>query len=202
MEVNPNFSVRAKEDYEFVVKAVEDGDQAAFAALLSRYRESIYHLILKMVKNLDDADDLTIETFGKAFSNLEKYSPNYAFSTWLYKIALNNCIDYIRKKRIETFSLDKPYSDDEGDQYVVDVKSSAPDPEETYILQQRARLMRQTIDKLNPKYKALIELRFFEELSYEEIAKKMNLPLGTVKAQLFRAKDLLYQILAPKKERI
>src|SRR5580698_9002115 len=103
MEVNPNFSVRAREDYEFVVKAVEDGDQSAFAALLSRYRESIYHLILKMVKNLDDADDLTIETFGKAFSNLEKYSPNYAFSTWLYKIALNNCIDYIRKKRIETF---------------------------------------------------------------------------------------------------
>lgn len=202
MEVNPNFSVRAKEDYEFVVRAVEDRDQAAFAALLSRYRESIYHLILKMVKNLDEADDLTIETFGKAFSNLEKYSPNYAFSTWLYKIALNNCIDYIRKKRIETFSLDKPFSDDEGDQYVVDVKTSAPDPEETYILQQRARLMRQTIDKLNPKYKALIELRFFDELSYEEIAQKMNLPLGTVKAQLFRAKDLLYQILSPKKERI
>lgn len=202
MEVNPNFSVRAREDYEFVVKAVEDSDQAAFAALLSRYRESIYHLILKMVKNLDDADDLTIETFGKAFSNLEKYSPNYAFSTWLYKIALNNCIDYIRKKRIETFSLDKPFSDDEGDQYVMDVKTSAPDPEETYILQQRARLMRQTIEKLNPKYKSLIELRFFEELSYEEIAKKMNLPLGTVKAQLFRAKDLLYQILAPKKERL
>jgi RNA polymerase sigma factor (sigma-70 family) len=202
MEVNPNFSVRAREDYEFVVKAVEDGDQSAFAALLSRYRESIYHLILKMVKNLDDADDLTIETFGKAFSNLEKYSPNYAFSTWLYKIALNNCIDYIRKKRIETFSLDKPISDDEGDPYVIDVKTTAPDPEEIFIRQQRARLMRETLDKLNPKYKKLIELRFFDELSYEEIADKMKLPLGTVKAQLFRAKDLLLQILKPKKERI
>ncbi len=198
---NPNFSIRAKEDYDLVLKALEQNDQNAYAKLMQRYRDSIYFLVLKMVHDPDDADDLTIEAFGKAFNNLDKYSPDFAFSTWLYKIALNNSIDFIRKKRLETTSIDEETENESGDTYKKDLQSPILDPEERYIKEQRAKLMRETLEKLNPKYKMLIELRFFDELSYEEIAEKMNLPLGTVKAQLFRAKDLLYQILNPTRAR-
>lgn len=168
---------------------------------MARYKDSIYFMVLKMVHNTDDADDLTIEAFGKAFSKLDKYSPDFAFSTWLYKIALNNSIDWIRKRRLETLSIDEQVENESGENYTIELKGHQPDPEEKYIRDQRARLMREVIEKLNPKYKMLIEMRFFDELSYEEIAEKTNLPLGTVKAQLFRAKDLLYQVLAPKKEK-
>ena len=198
---NPNFSIRAKEDYDLVKMCIEVKDQSAYAKLLSRYRDSIYFMVLKMVHDPDDADDLTIEEFGKAFNNLDKYSPDFEFSTWLYKIALNNSIDWIRKRKLETLSIDEPVESESGDNYSIEIKSHSLDPEEKFIKEQRARLMRELIDKLNPKYRMLIEMRFFDELSYEEIAEKTNLPLGTVKAQLFRAKDLLYQILAPKKGR-
>ena len=197
----PSFSPRAKEDLQLVNNALA-GDQTAYAKLMNRYKDSIYFLLLKMVHNEDDANDLTIEAFGKAFSNLSKYTPDFAFSTWLYKIALNNCIDYIRKKRIETFSIHDAIENEKGEQYTIDIQSGNPDPEEKYVKQQRGKILREVIEKINPQYRLLIELRFFDELSYEEIATKTKLPLGTVKAQLFRAKNLLYQILLPKKERI
>ena len=201
MEINPNFSPRAQEDLELVERA-RAGEQAAYGKLMNRYKDSIYFLLLKMVHNEDDANDLTIEAFGKAFSNLAKYTPDFAFSTWLYKIALNNCIDFIRKKKIETLSLFETNENQRGESFQIDVQSSAPDPEERYIRNQRNKLLRDVIDKINPKYKLLIELRYYDELSYEEIATKTNLPLGTVKAQLFRAKNLLYQILSPKRGKL
>lgn len=200
-ESNPNFSPRAQEDFDLVRRAIDVNDQTAYAKLMSRYRDSIYFMVLKMVHDPDDADDLTIEAFGKAFSNLEKYSPDYAFSTWLYKIALNNSIDFIRRKRMETFSIDEENETESGDSIKMDLQSPNLDPEEKYIKEQRALLMREVLEKINPKYRMLIELRFFDELSYEEIADKTRLPLGTVKAQLFRAKDLLYQILSPGRSR-
>ncbi|HUM46136.1 MAG TPA: sigma-70 family RNA polymerase sigma factor [Chitinophagales bacterium] len=199
MEVNPNFSPRANEDIELVQQALA-GDQKAYARLMTRYKDSIYFLLLKMVHNEDDANDLTIEAFGKAFSNLAKYTPDFAFSTWLYKIALNNCIDFIRKKKVETLSLFEVNENDQGETFRIDVQSSAPDPEESYIRKQRNKLLREVIEKINPKYRLLIELRYYDELSYEEIAEETNLPLGTVKAQLFRAKGLLYQILSSGRE--
>lgn len=157
-------------------------------------------MILKMVHNRDDADDLTVESFGKAFSNLEKYTPEYAFSTWLFKIASNNTIDFIRKKRMEVISLDDDQSN-ESQNISNTVSSDHPDPEETFIKKQRALLMREMMETLNPKYRILIQLRFFDELSYDEIARELDLPLGTVKAQLFRAKDLLYQVMKNVKEK-
>jgi RNA polymerase sigma-70 factor (ECF subfamily) len=200
-EQGSNFSPRAKEDLELVKQATA-GDQQAYAKLMSRYKDSIYFLLLKMVHNEDDANDLTIEAFGKAFSNLQKYTPDFAFSTWLYKIALNNSIDFIRRKKIETFSLHDAIENERGESFEIDIRSTNPDPEEKYVRQQRGKILREVIEKINPKYRLLIELRFFEELSYEEIAQKTNLPLGTVKAQLFRAKNLLYQILNPRRERM
>ncbi len=200
MGLNENLSDRAKEDMELVTKA-RSGDQHAYSVLMGRYKDSINYMLLKMVHNRDDADDLTIEAFGKAFLHLDKYTPDFAFSTWLFKIALNNAIDFIRKKKLHTLSLDD--ENDESSKYAFSkIKTSALDPEESIIKDQRAGLMRTILDELNPKYKTLIEMRYFEELSYEEIAEKLNMPLGTVKAQLFRARNFLYELLAERKGRI
>lgn len=192
MELNPNLSNRAREDLVLLERA-RNGDQKAFAELLSKYRDAINYMVLKMVHNRDDAEDITIESFGKAFSNLDRYTPDYAFSTWLFKIATNNAIDFIRRKRIQTLSLD--YENEDNVNLSDVVKSDLHDPEEKFIRHQRSILLREIIDKLNPKYGRLIQLRYFDELSYEEIALELNIPLGTVKAQLFRAKSLLYNIL-------
>ena len=194
VQINKNLSQRALEDYELVKKAI-DGDQKAYAILMDRYRTSIYHMMLKMVNNKEDADDLTLEAFGKAFNKLKTYAPRYAFSTWLFKIATNNCIDYIRKKRLNLLSIDEPVEHDSSHSYSNNLKASILDPEEKFIKHQRVKLMRNVMGKLSLKYRLMIELRFFEELTYEEIAKELDIPLGTVKAQLFRAKEILYNLL-------
>ena len=195
IKINPNLSEKALFDLKLVKAATERGDQKAYADLMSHYKDSIYFMILKMVNNRDDADDLTIEAFGKAFKNLHQYTPDYAFSTWLFKIATNNCIDFIRKRRVMTFSMDKNFENDEGDEMMREVKSESFDPEEKMIRKQNAILMHDVVDTLKPRYKRLIELRYFEEKSYEEIADELQIPLGTLKAQLFRAKELLYNIM-------
>ncbi len=199
-ELNAKFSSRAQEDLELVAKA-KTGDQVSFSKLMDRYRDSIYFMVLKMVHNRDDAEDLTIEAFGKAFNNISNYSADFAFSTWLFKIATNNSIDFIRKKRLQTTSLDQKTQTDEGEITPIAVKDHAPDPEESMVKEQRAQKIRAAIEQLSPKYKTLIELRYLDELSYEEIAEKLDIPLGTVKAQLFRAKDMLYNILKITKEK-
>ncbi len=182
------------DDHSLIRKAL-DGSQQAFAILMKRYRDSVYYVVLKMVNNQEDADDLTIEAFGKAFNKLHKFSPDYAFSTWLFRIAINNSIDFIRKKRLETLSIDNPINNSEGGTLTPLIPSNDLDPEERFIRNQRKKIMRDVTEKLSPKYRRLIELRFFEELSYLEIADEMSLPIGTVKAQLFRAKQLLNNIL-------
>lgn len=201
MEVNPNLSEKAQVDFKLVQLAVQ-GDQKAYAELLSRYKDSIYFMLLKMVNNRDDAEDLTIEAFGKAFKNLHQYTPDFAFSTWLFKIATNNCIDFIRRKRKFTFSIDRTMESDSGQEMQFEIKSPMLDPEEKMIKKQKAALMRDVVEKLKPRYKRLVELRYFHERSYEEIADELQLPLGTVKAQLFRAREFLYQILKNKEEQI
>ena len=195
MGVNSNLSEKGRHDYKLVQRAVNDGDQAAYAELMDRYRDSIYFMLLKMVNNRDDAEDLTIEAFGKAFNRLHQYTPNYAFSTWLFKIASNNCIDFIRKKKNNTMSIDSDFSSADGDTVRIDLKSTGRNPEEEAIRDQKIKMMREIVTKLKPRYRELIELRYFKELSYEEIAKELDLPLGTVKAQLFRAREFLYNIM-------
>jgi RNA polymerase sigma factor (sigma-70 family) len=192
MEINPNLSDKAQYDYRLVQKA-RKGDQQAYAELMGRYRDSIYYMLLKMVNNTSDAEDLMIEAFGKAFKSIDQYTPSFAFSTWLFKIATNNCIDFIRKRRTSTISIDQT-SDDQETQSIT-IQSDTLDPEEHMINDQKVRLMRDVVSKLKPRYKTLVELRYFNEYSYEEISAKLELPIGTVKAQLFRARELLYNIL-------
>ncbi|MBA7545343.1 ECF RNA polymerase sigma factor SigW [subsurface metagenome] len=192
MEVNPNFSEKAQYDFR-LVQLAREGDQKAYAELLGRYRDAIYYMLLKMVNNPSDAEDLTIEAFGKAFKNIEQYTPHFAFSTWLFKIASNNCIDFIRKKRGSHISIDQ--GQEEQDTVSDSIQASTLDPEENLIKQQKVILTRTIVTKLKPRYRRLIELRYFKEYSYEEIAEELDLPIGTVKAQLFRARELLYNIL-------
>ena len=201
MVENEHLSEKAKLDLTLVEDALA-GNQLAYATLMERYRDSIYFMMLKMVKNADDADDLTIEAFGKAFSRLDQYSPSFAFSTWLFKIASNNCIDFIRKKRIQLTSMDAGIVLEDGEKIHIDAKSANLNPEESIMQGQRVTHMRILVSKLKPKYRELVEKRYFEELSYEEIAEQMNLPLGTVKAQLFRARDFLAAMMEKTKDTI
>lgn len=192
---NENLSDKGLYDYKLVKRALENGDQKAYAELMGRYRDSVYYMLLKMVNNKDDAEDLTVEAFGKAFKRLSQYTPNFAFSTWLFRIATNNCIDFIRRKRKNTFSLDRPIEDEEGGEMMVDIRSDTMDPEEHIMKKQKIMMLHDLVDKLKPRYRTLIEMRYFQELSYEEIAQELDLPLGTVKAQLFRAREFLFNVL-------
>lgn len=201
MELNSNLSDKAKQDLELVAKA-KAGDQQAYGHLLGKYRDAIYFMLLKMVNNQVDAEDLTIEAFGKAFKNLDQYTPNFAFSTWLFKIASNNCIDHIRKKRGTTVSLDQTVDGDDSLTPSALIQSDTPDPEVSMINKQKISLMHDVVSKLKPRYRSLIELRYFKEYSYEEISEHLELPIGTVKAQLFRARELLLNILNRTGEKI
>ncbi len=195
VDSSESLSYKAKRDYKLIRMALDQKDQKAYGELMGNYRDSIYFMILKMVSNKDDADDLTIEAFGKAFNKLNSYAPRYAFSTWLFKIAINNCIDHIRKKRLHLLSIDDPIEYDSDYDYTHNIKAIQLDPEEKFIRDQKVQLMRLMLNKLSYKYRLMIELRFFEEKSYEEISLELGIPLGTVKAQLFRAKEILQELM-------
>lgn len=194
MEINANLTDKANRDLRLVDLAIK-GDQKAYAKLMSLYKDAIYFMMLKMTNNPDDSEDMTIEAFGKAFKKLGQYTPDYAFSTWLFKIASNNCIDFLRKKKMDLLSINKVYDDEDGIEMSHNIPSHGQNPEEKMIEKQKIKLMREVVDKLKPHYKQLIQLRYFDELSYEEIAQEMDLPLGTVKAQLFRAREFLYNFI-------
>lgn len=195
-ENESRLTTKAVYDYRLVKLAIENGDQRAYAELLQRYRESVYYMMMKMCNNKDDAEDLTIEAFGRAFKKLDQYSPDYAFSTWLFKIASNNAIDFIRrKKQKQSFSLDAKNESSENSDFSYNIKASSLDPEEHFIRKQKIESIRVLVDNLKPKYKEMIELFYFQEMSHDEISQKLGLPIGTIKAQLFRARDLLYNAL-------
>jgi len=193
MEITVGFSEKAAADLALVEEA-KRGCEKAFTSLMNRYRDSIYYMLLKMVNNTYDAEDLTIETFGKAFRNLDSYVPRYAFSTWLFKIATNNCVDFTRKKQMSPLVYDGAH--DEDGNIAVAIKSELPDPEESLINNQKKETLKNCINRMKPKYRKLIQLRYYEEYSYDEIATELEMPIGTIKAELNRAKTLLYDMLA------
>ncbi|MCU0450193.1 MAG: sigma-70 family RNA polymerase sigma factor [Bernardetiaceae bacterium] len=193
------FSSKALSDFKLIDRAT-GGDEKAFAELMKRYRKAVYHTLLKMVRNQDDADDLTIEAFAKAFRNLPKFKKEYTFSTWLFRIATNNAIDYIRRKKLETMSISTSYTDDNGDPVDMDIRDENLNPQESTINAQKIDLVRSFVNQLPAKYQELVQLRYFDELSYEEIAERLQAPLGTVKAQLHRARELLYDIVKTKRD--
>jgi len=202
MDKKRKFSKKALRDFELIDAAIAYNDQNAFAELMGNYKKSIYYTILKMIRDPDDAEDLTIEAFSKAFNKLDKFKKDYTFSTWLFRIATNNTIDFLRKKKLKTTSLNTTFKDDSGKNIDIDVKDSDKTPGEEAIHKQKIMLVRRFVSKLPDKYENLIKYRYFEELSYNEIAEKTKAPLGTIKAQLFRARELLFEILKDKKSQI
>jgi len=201
-ELERQFSDKAMEDFRLIDQAVGHDDEKAFAKLLQRYKRPVYHMILKMVRNVDDAEDLTIESFAKAFRSLHRFKKDYTFSTWLFRIATNNTIDFIRKKKLNTLSIDNTFTDDEGQSVSIDVEDENLNPQDETIKKQKVELMQFFVEKLPPKYQKLVRLRYFNELSYEEIAEELEAPLGTVKAQLHRARELMYEMVRNKRDHI
>ncbi|MCU0401480.1 MAG: sigma-70 family RNA polymerase sigma factor [Algoriphagus sp.] len=203
MEINERgFSNKALEDFDLIDKAVLEKDQSAYATLMKRYKKAVYFMILKMIRDADDAEDLTMEAFAKAFRNLERFKKDYTFSTWLFRIATNNTIDFIRKKKLKTMSLNNTLSDDSGNSVNIDVEDDDNNPQDEFIKSQRIEMVRVFVDKLPAKYRKLVQLRYFDELSYEEIAQELDKPLGTVKAQLHRSRELLFEIASGKENHI
>lgn len=196
------FSSKALEDFKLIDMAV-GGDDKAYAKLLQRYKRPVYHMILKMVRNIDDAEDLTMESFSKAFRSLARFKKDFTFSTWLFRIATNNTIDYIRKKKLNTLSIQNTFTDDDGQSVSIDVEDDGNlNPQDEAIKAQKEELIQVFVNMLPGKYQKLVRLRYFHELSYEEIAVELEAPLGTVKAQLHRARELMYDLVKNKKEHI
>lgn len=179
-----------------LIQAAKDGDEKAYERLMKKYQKSVYYLALKMVRNDEDAEDLTQESFAKAFASLNSFDPKFAFSTWLFRIATNSCIDYIRRKKLMTMSLDTGTKTEDGGNMVMQIEDHGRTPYEQYLRSQRHEYLNIALGRLPERYKKLVELRYYKEYSYEEVAEELNLPLGTVKAQLHRARELLNQELS------
>ena len=187
----------SRKDDARLIHAALDGNQAAYKQLMKKYHDAIYNLIYRIIHEKDEVADLTQEVFVKAFQSLKNFNEEYAFSTWLYKIATNSSIDYIRKRKLETFSIDKPIAMEESD-YHFELPDTTYQPDKSIIQKQRAHLIEGAISSLPEKYRRVIILRHTEERDYAEIAKILKLPIGTVKAHIFRARELLNKYLRDK----
>lgn len=184
------------EDSAVIAEALA-GDNRAYERLMDKYHDAIFNFIYRMVRDREQVEDLTQEAFIKAFASLKSFNEEFAFSTWLYKIATNNCIDYIRKKKLQMFSIDKPIESKDSD-FAFELPDDSFEADRELISDQRASMLNEAIEQLPEKYRLVIRLRHVEERSYEEIAKLLKLPIGTVKAHIFRARELLYKQLRSK----
>jgi len=185
-----------KDDRRHITAALK-GDQAAFKQLMRKYHDQIANLIYRIIHQREHVEDLTQEVFIKAFASLKSFNDEYAFSTWLYKIATNSSIDFIRKKKLHTFSIDKPVTMGESE-YSYELPDTTYQPDKRLIQSQRTRLLEEAINDLPEKYRRVIILRHNEERDYSEIARLLKLPIGTVKAHIFRARELLNKALRDK----
>jgi RNA polymerase sigma-70 factor, ECF subfamily len=176
-------------DEELISNAL-NGEQKAYQDLLFRYQRTVFHIVIKIIRNSEDAQDLVQETFMRAFNTLASYRSEFRFSTWLCKIAANCSIDYLRKKKIKAFSMDKRFETKDGS-VEVELEDKSANPEEYFLRKQKLISIEEAISALPPKYKEVIVYRHHDDKSYEEISRIMNIPIGTVKARIFRARELL-----------
>ena len=197
-----NLTDKGLRDLKLIKRALDQGDTTAYNQLMKLYRDPLYFMLLEKVGDQELAKDLTIEALGKAFKKLHMYTPNYTFSTWLFTVARNNCIDYLMKNKIKTTSIDQFTIDNDGKKNKIDIPSDELNPEGILIRKQKIAILRQVVDKLKPKYRELVKLRYFKEMSYEEISTLLQIPIGTVKAQLYRSREQLFQIVSGSKDSI
>lgn len=189
---------RLQRDYRLVCAARDHGNRQAYADLMATYREPLYLLLLRMTRNTTVASDLTIESFGKAFLQLHRYAPTSTFGAWLYSIGVHCYIDHLRRNRLETVPLSTAEHTSDGEFVEYQIPSSQPNPEETLIRMQRDETLKRIVDGLKEPYRQIVRLRYYDDLSYEDIAERLNIPLGTVKIRLLRAKNLLSTIVKEK----
>jgi RNA polymerase sigma factor (sigma-70 family) len=185
-----------KDDKELIARA-RGGDEAAYRVLLEKYQRPVFSICLRMVRNREEAEDLAQDAFMKVFAMLDRYNPSYAFSSWLFKITSNLCIDAIRKRRVETLPMDQPVQSD-GGEYARQYESPDDDPARVFDKSEKMKQLSEAVDSLPPHYRVMILLRHQEDLSYEEIAETLEVPLGTVKARIHRAREMLKSRLAGK----
>ena len=187
---------KGERDLKLINIALENGDPSAYRKLLKLYRDPLYFMLYEKVNNEELAKDLTIEVLGKAFQKLHLYTPEYTFSTWLFTVARNHCIDYLRKNKLPTISINQMMIDKNGKKTNFDIISNDLNPEQKIEKKQRIAILRQIVDQLKPKYRNLVKLRYFKEMTYDEIADILELPIGTVKAQLYRSREQLFKIMS------
>lgn len=195
-----HFSPQALRDLALVQRILDHHDERAYAELMSYYQKAVYQIVFKMVHQSDAAEDLTLEIFIRAFHFLHTFKPVFAFSTWLFRVATNQSITYLQRHRLHTVSLDAVQLN--GESVSFDLPDPTPTPQEAIIQLQRIERMHLAVDKLPAKYQEVLKMHYFEELSYEEIAERLHAPLGTVKGQLHRGRDLLQHMLEGAREAI
>ena len=176
------------------IRRCKRGEEAAFSEILDRYRGPIYNLCYRMARNAEDARDLAQEVFIKVFNLLDRFDESYAFSSWLFRIATNHCIDHLRRNRLRFLSLDGTTGAD-GEEYELQLPDGGPEPDTVLQRKEALERLEEVIMELPPHYKVITMLRHDQQLSYEEIACVLGLPLGTVKARIHRARNLIQQML-------
>jgi RNA polymerase sigma-70 factor (ECF subfamily) len=180
-----------------LVRLAKQGNQNAFKELRLKYHGALTHFVARLVNRREEVDDLVQEAFIKAFTSIQNYNEEFAFSTWLFKIAANNSIDYLRKKKLHTFSINTPF-ETEDEEYTFELPDTDLRPDQLLISNQRSKMLEEAMESLPPKYRQVIYMRHVEEMEYSEIAKALDEPLGTVKAHIFRAREMLYKQLKHK----
>ena len=195
-----NLTKKGQRDLILVNRALKEGDRMAYNELMKLYRDPLYFMLYEKVNDQEIAKDLTIEALGKAFKKLHLYTPEYTFSTWLFTVAKNHCIDYLRKKNLPITSINNIMFNKDGKRTSFDIISNDLMPDQKMEKSQRIAILRQIVNKLKPKYRELVKLRYFKEMSYDEISEALEIPIGTVKAQLYRSREQLFKILSGSKE--
>jgi len=185
----------ATDDRVYVQRAL-DGDDTAFAVLVRRYERGLYNLAYRMVRERELARDLTQDIFIRVHRSLGKYDPVYPFTSWIYRVGSNLCIDWIRKKKLRTVSLDAPVSTGEGESVQREVADPVQDPARDLEDADRRRILAEALARLPEPHRVVLLLRHQRDLSYDEIALALDVPLGTVKARIHRAREALRKILA------
>ncbi len=184
------------EDADLVERCLK-GEGKAFEELLVKYRNPVFSICMRMVRNHSDAEDLAQDVFIRTFNVLDRYNPSYPFSSWLYRITSNLCIDFIRRRRSGVVSIDEPVSGTDGEMSR-QIPSDIINPDREIENREMMDMLEQAIAALPDHYRIIVILRHQEQLSYEEIADNLGIPLGTVKARIHRARNMIKDIFLQK----
>jgi len=185
-------------DNKEIIQKILNGEEDAFLHIVNKYKSALYGVVFKMINNKDEADDIVQETFIKAFSSIRTFDEKYSFATWLFKIGTNNCIDHLRKRKIKSISINSAFSNEEGDNDL-NLPDLTYEADRHVIEEQRKKLIEDAFNSLPEKYATVVRMRHQEDKTYEQISSELNMPIGTVKAHIFRGREMLYKYLKDKK---